>query len=204
MIEYILAAVLMVETVIVLAVLVYREHHHGPAGKPKAGAAPAVNATPHLTQADLDKLNTQAQTAFAKAVEEGAQTFHADLEGTSEQLNKLIIRITTDVVERELGEYRDSLAKAREAALGSLAQMQSAVEQKQKDLEADVDAELAKRRQYLMERLDRRLGAAVAAYVVESLGMNADLGAQRAFLLENLEHHKKELKQEVLDGNSAQ
>jgi hypothetical protein len=95
------------------------------------------------------------------------------------------------------------LSAARESALTSLKEMQGAVEQKQKDLEADVDTELGKRRQVLMERLDKQLGAAVAAYIVESLGVNADLGAQRAFLLENLERHKKDLKQEIADGNPA-
>lgn len=196
----ILGVMLVVETILLLVVLAHREHRHGKISQP---VPPPQPATPHLTQADLERLNAAAQQAFATAVEEGAKSFHADLTATSQQLNKLINNITTDVIQQELEEYRQSLATAREEALASLKAMQGAAEQKQQALEGDVDAELAKRRQYLMERLDKSLGAAVAAYVVESLGVNADLGAQKSFLLENLERHKKEIKQEVNDGRSA-
>lgn len=207
--QTILIIALAVETVLLVTLLVVRGHHRGPApakeseGSRSGQAALPADEVPHLTEDDLEKLRAKAKEAFGEAVDEGAKIFHNDLASTSEQLNKLVVRITTDVVERELDEYRQGLSTARSAALASLQQMQSSVEQKQRDLEADVDSEMQKRRQFLMERLDKKLGAAVSAYIVESLGMDADLGAQRAFLLENLERHKKELKAEIVDGGST-
>ena len=78
--------------------------------------------------------------------------------------------------------------------------MQTAVDSKRKDLEADLDAELVKRREALSARIDKKLGAAVAAYIVESLGKGTDLGAQRKFMLESLERHKADLKKEIEGG----
>lgn len=208
--DIILLSIIAVQSIIVigLAVAVLRAHPHQSKAKPNqkeeahAGAKSAVDPSqlPRLTEQDLEQLKTQARQAFQTAVDEGATTFHADLQGTSEQLNKLIIRITTDVVERELEEYRKSLKDAREHALESLQNMQTAVDTKRKDLEADLDAELVKRREALSARIDKKLGAAVAAYIVESLGQGADLGAQRKFMLESLERHKPDLKKEIESG----
>ena len=170
-----------------------RGKHEAP---PKV-TAPAKPAMPQLAPEDIDRLKVAAEAAFTKSVQEAAASFNNDLQASSQQLNKLIIRLTTEVVERELQDYRTSLAKSREEALLSLKNMQGAVESKQQELESDMDAELAKRREYLIERLDNRLGEAVAAYIVESLGQGADLGAQRAFLLSSLERHKDDLKREV-------
>lgn len=206
--EIIFLSVIAIQSIIVigLGIALLRQPHHDhhekkQVDKTHAGSQESAPVDlPRLTDQDLEQLKTQARQAFQTAVDEGATTFHADLQKTSEQLNKLIIRITTDVVEKELEEYRNNLKTARENALNSLQEMQTAVDSKRKDLEADLDSELVKRRDALSARIDKKLGAAVAAYVVESLGMGADLGAQRKFMLESLERHKADLKKEIEGG----
>lgn len=181
--------ILLAANSVLLAVLLARKPAHH---KPEAAAA--ATGAPEISAAERTKLEQLAEQAFQAAVETSTAKFGSDLDETSKRLNQLIMRITTEVVERELEQYRQSLAAARTAALESLSNMQSAIEQRQSDLEHDVDAELAKRRAVLEEKVERKLGEAVAAYIVDSLGQGADLGAQRAFLLENLERHKAELK----------
>lgn len=205
--EIILLSVIAIQSVFIIGLGVallrkpHHEHHEKQIDKTHAGSqATAPVDLPRLTEQDLEQLKTQARQAFQTAVDEGATTFHADLQQTSEQLNKLIIRITTDVVEKELEEYRSNLKTARENALNSLQEMQTAVDSKRKDLEADLDTELVKRRDALSARIDKKLGTAVAAYIVESLGQGADLGAQRKFMLESLERHKADLKKELEGG----
>ena len=205
--EIILLSVIAIHSVIVIGLGIallrhpHHEYHEKQVDKTHAGSQQSSSVEmPRLTEQDLEQLKTQARQAFQTAVDEGATTFHADLQKTSEQLNKLIIRITTDVVEKELDEYRSNLKTARENALNSLQEMQTAVDSKRKDLEADLDAELVKRREALSARIDKKLGAAVAAYIVESLGQGADLGAQRKFMLESLERHKADLKKEIEGG----
>ncbi len=193
--ELIIIALLAANTLL-LAMLAVRPHK----AKAVAPAPPAAPPTPQLEPAEMEKLHAQAAAAFEAAVNEATKRFGTDLDGTSKRLNQLIVTLTTDIVERELDQYKQSLAAARKEALDSLAHMQQAVEERQKSLEADVDGALAQRRQYLIEQLDHRLGAAVTAYIVESLGQGADLGAQRSFLLDSLNRHKADLKKDLADG----
>lgn len=167
---------------------------------PKKPLEPTEIAPPQLPDDQMAKLRKDTQSAFEFAVSDAAQKFHGDLNATSQNLNQLIVRLTTDVVERELEEYRKSLAAARASALESLSGMQKAVEAKQQSLEADVDSVLAARREHLLQKLDERLGQAVASYIVESLGQGADLGAQKTFLLASLERNKDMLKKDLIDG----
>lgn len=187
-------AALLTANAILLAVVV--RHLRTP--KPSAAATPPATA-PQLSTAERTKLEQVAATAFTAAVEQATNRFGTDLDGTSERLNQLIVRLTTEVVERELEQYRQSLAAARTKALDSLTAMQQAIEQREQSLQSGVDAELTKRRDFLLARLDAKLGEAASAYIVESLGNGADLGAQRSFLIDSLERHKADLKQEFAD-----
>lgn len=189
------AIILLLANLTAVGLLVWRRR---PEDKPSPLPTPAGPA--HLEAGQMQELNKNTQSAFEFAVNEAARKLHADLEATSANLNRLIVRLTTEVVEKELEDYRQSLAAARQTALGSLEQMQKAVEQKQLSLESDMDSELAKRREHLMRQLDEKLGQAVSAYIVESLGQGADLGAQKAFLLRSLERNKEMLKQDLKDG----
>ncbi|HUC86934.1 MAG TPA: hypothetical protein VMR75_01210 [Candidatus Saccharimonadales bacterium] len=173
------------------AITAKTEHQHAPAPAPGGVALPPGIDTPAMEQ--------MAKAVFEKAVNDAAGEFKQDVHGSSQRLSDLIVRLTTNVVEEELKVYRTELASARDAALESLKQMQTAIEDKQKELEQGVGTEMAHRKDYLLERLDTRLGAAVAAYIVESLGQGVDLGAQRAYLLESLERHKADLKKDLTD-----
>jgi hypothetical protein len=176
--------------------------HHGGADKDVAVPAPPAEAPAGVTLPqgiDTPAMEQMAKTVFEKAVNEAAGDFKQDVHGSSQRLSDLIVRLTTNVVEEELKVYRTELASARDAALKSLQEMQVAIEDKQKELEQGVGTEMAQRKAHLLERLDTRLGAAVAAYIVESLGQGADLGAQRTYLLESLERHKAELKKDLTD-----
>ncbi|HUC20298.1 MAG TPA: hypothetical protein VMR98_02265 [Candidatus Polarisedimenticolaceae bacterium] len=168
---------------------------------PGAPPEPLPYHLPELTQAEKERLEQAASKAFEAAVNGATDRFGKSLDETSGRLNDLITRLTTGIVEKELEQYRQNVDEARKAALASLANMQTTVESQQQKLQADIDQALAERRAYLLERLDKNLGQAVSAYLVESLGQAADLGAQRAFLLESLERHKADLKSEFGDGS---
>jgi hypothetical protein len=165
-----------------------------PSPRPGSHLPPTEVATPPA--AEVERLT---KAAFEKAINQSTASLQQGLATTSAQLNNLIMRLTTDMVERELENYRRELAAARDRALTSIIAMQTAVEQRQKSLEADVDTEMAKYQAGLIAKFDHKLGAAVAAYITESLGQGADLGAQRAFLLDSLERNKEVIKADILD-----
>jgi hypothetical protein len=188
--------VLLVINALALLVIILRQSRFAKSADPKPPAAAAMS---HLSPVEQQQLEQTATAAFKQTVDSATAQFGEDLHQTSGKLNQLIVRLTTEVVERELEQYRQSLATARSAALDSLTKMQQAVEERQNSLQSDLDTEVVKRRDYLIQRLELKLGEAVSAYIVESLGQGADLGAQRSFLLDSLERHKAELKKEFAD-----
>jgi hypothetical protein len=144
-------------------------------------------------------LQQRAAATFTAAIEKATGQFGKDLDATSSRLNGLIVKLTTDIVERELKEYKEGIEAARAAAIKSLGAMQAETLELQKTLQRDTQAELAQRRQQLLERVDQRLGEAAVAYIVESLGQGADLGAQRSWIIDSLERHKADLKKDLAD-----
>jgi flagellar biosynthesis/type III secretory pathway protein FliH len=191
----IVIAALVVTNIACLVFLLEIKRH--PAKKSQSPSAEAVLPA-QLSPERIAQIEATTQAAFEAAVQRASQRFDQDLGTTSEKLNQLIVRLTTDVVEKELTDYRQGLADARAAALESLRQMQATVNQQQATLETDMKAEMDKRKAYLVERLDRRLGEIATSYIIESLGQGVDLGAQKTFLMDSLERNKEALKKDIL------
>lgn len=172
----------------------------------KPPAPPPLPPEPHPAPSPLqlssevrERLEQQAAATFEAAVAKATGQFGKDLEATSSRLNGLIVKLTTEIVERELKDYKEGIEAARQEAIASLGKVQAETMERQKSLQRDIEAELSQRRQHLMERVDQRLGEAAVAYIVESLGQGADLGAQRTWLLDSLERHKADLKKDLAD-----
>jgi hypothetical protein len=182
---------LLITNLVTLIVILEREKK--PAAKPVQ-----AETLPKIPQNRLAELEAKTQAAFEASVRAATGKFDTDLSGTSQRLNELIVRLTTTVVEEELAEYRKGLAEARAAALESMRNMQTAIDKQQGSLEADMAEAVKKHQQYLIDRLDAKLGEVVANYIVDSLGQGADLGAQRAYLLSSLERNKAALKKDIL------
>jgi len=185
--------VLLVNTVL-LGVLVGRRP------KPPVKPMSEASSAPTLPLEVRERLEQRATAAFETAVEKATAQFGQDLEATSSHLNALIVKLTTDIVERELKEYKEGIEVARQSAIENLGQVQRETLERQKALQNDLEAQVSQRRQQLLERVDQRLGEAAVAYIVESLGQGADLGAQRSWLLESLERHKADLKKDLANA----
>ena len=185
--------VLLVNTVL-LGVLVGRRP------KPPVKPMSEASSAPTLPLEVRERLEQRATAAFETAVEKATAQFGQDLEATSSHLNALIVKLTTDIVERELKEYKKGIEAARQSAIENLGQVQRETLERQKALQNDLEAQVSQRRQQLLERVDQRLGEAAVAYIVESLGQGADLGAQRSWLLESLERHKADLKKDLANA----
>jgi hypothetical protein len=188
---------LALNTVILLALLVRTRHHS--VAPPPPPVSPVPPPIPRLSPEMLEHLQQQATATFEAAITKATGQFGKDLDATSSRLNALIVKLTTDIVERELQDYKQGIEAARQSAIESLGRVQAETLERQKSLQRDLEAELSQRRGQLLERVDSRLGEAAVAYIVESLGQAADLGAQRAWLLDSLERHKADLKKDLAD-----
>ena len=99
----------------------------------------------------------------------------------------------------------DASLKNREATIAEQQSVQQAelidrqrqLTAKQAELETRLEAEFAQRREAYAAQLETKLGDAVTAFLTDTLGQQADLGAQMPYLLSQLESHKADLIREV-------
>lgn len=93
---------------------------------------------------------------------------------------------------------RETALSSRQAELEqSLVGRQQLFVAKQTELEQQLEAEMAKQRAVYQAAIDTKLSDAVVSFLSEALGQHVDLGAQTPYLMQQLEAHKDELKQEL-------
>jgi F0F1-type ATP synthase membrane subunit b/b' len=152
-----------------------------------------------VTEPTAAELETKLRSAYEAEIAKATQTFGTDLADTSQRLSEQVSRLTTDVIEKELAAYHDTLDGVRQTANEAMERIRAAVEEQRLELKKGMEADLAAERQRLIERFDAKLGDVVGSYIAESLGGGVDLGAQMQFIVTSLEAHKADIKKDLGD-----
>ena len=187
------------------AVAHYRPHPDMQANGPGTTSGGKAIELPHDVR---DKLLRASQANFQAVLDKSATDLQHDLQVTTLQLNKLLQRIGGEIVGNEMERYRLDLESIRKEAESAVNTAQANYEAHQADLKTKLAEELATEKQAMvqqllaekqkiMAQLDTKIADAVAAFLVETLQHNVDLGAQTAYLTAQLEEHKAELIREV-------
>ena len=150
-----------------------------------------------LPPAVRDQLIKETETDYEAMLKQSVAKFDQDLSKTSGTINEQIKGLATDVVGKELDEYRQQLAKLRETAMSTMSSVQSAVDKERAEQEAQLAKDIAAEKERLVKQIDSKLNDAVSSFLIETLQHNVDLGAQNAYLMSMLDEHKDELKKEV-------
>lgn len=162
-----------------------------------------------------ERIAKQAEENFQGIVNRSALQLQRDLGATGTQLNKLLEKFGSEVLDDEMRLFRDNVADIRANTQGALsgAQDQIAVQQKaileslatrqadldtklsqrQTELEAELEQSFATQKDALVTRLNDKMNDAVLAFLLETLGHEVDLGAQADYLVATLEANKAEL-----------
>jgi len=181
----------------------------------KAPARPTVDRTAPVPAAVRERIAKQAETNFQGIVNRSALQLQHDLGITGTQLNKLLEKFGSEVLDDEMRLFRANVADIRANTQGSLgaAEEQIAVQQKailetlakrqaeldtrlstrQAELEAELEQSFAAQKDDLTKRLNEKMNDAVLAFLLESLGHEIDLGSQADYLIATLEANKAEL-----------
>jgi F0F1-type ATP synthase membrane subunit b/b' len=121
-------------------------------------------------------------------------------------LGELRTRVVTQVEQtaqnaltEQLEQYHISLEALRNQAIQTLSGLQTDLDKRRADLMANLEAQVKAEEEKLMDQFGAKLSDTVAAYLIESLGNNVDLGAQSQYIFDVLNEHKAELKREVLE-----
>jgi hypothetical protein len=158
---------------------------------------PVVNAEYHMSPATRERLEKEAQTKFEAAVSRSSIKLEQQLENTGRQVNELLMRLVTDVVNNELGRYREQLARLQKQAEVDLGGIKKQVASHEEELKAKIAQELAAEKEKLVKQIDAKLGDAVGSFLSEALQHNIDLGNQTEYMMALLEEHKADFAAEV-------
>ena len=199
----------------ILGVVVTLAVQYGLAHKRSQRPQPKSDKTAPVPAAVRERISKQAESNFQGIVNRSALQLQHDLGMTSTQLNKLLEKFGTEVLDDEMRLFRTNIADIRASTQGSLngAQDQIALQQKailenlatrqaeldermtqrQAELEAELDQSFAAQKNDLVTRLNDKMNDAVLAFLLETLGHEVDLGAQANYLIATLEANKADL-----------
>lgn len=207
---FLLVNAVLLGVVITLAVQYGLAHRRGQ----KTAAKTTAQNTP-VPAAVRERIAKQAEANFQGIVNRSSLQLQHDLGATSTQLNKLLEKFGTEVLDDEMRLFRANVSDIREATQGSLAgaqeqiaaqqtailksltdrqaDMEAKLSSKQAELEAQLEQSIQSQRDALSTKMNEKLNDAVMAFLLETLGHEVDLGAQADYLLATLEANKAEL-----------
>ena len=153
-----------------------------------------------LIAEELLRLEDTATSDIKTVLSKITQQFEDDLSLTSKKLNGKVEELTDKVIADELTKYQNTISEVRQASIEMLSKIQANLEAESRKNAEDVVALVEAEKKKVIEKFEQKMGDIVAGYLVEILGTNVDLGAQRGYLFTTLEAHKDELKQAISDG----
>lgn len=161
-----------------------------------------------LPAAIKEELIARARTNYEKILEESASQLQLDLSKTAAQLNKQLDTLGHEIVTDEMKRYKASLEELQKntevsitATQDSLDQhhedLKTAMAERQKELLAKMNEEIAVEKDQLLAQIDTKLSDAAASFLIETMQHDVDLGAQVPYLTKMIEEHKDDFKKEV-------
>ena len=170
----------------------------------KANKKLSVQATapiiPTVTAPTVAELELKLKTAYEAEISKSTTVFATDLMATSARLSEQVSRLTTQVIEEELGAYQSTLEELRKVAGGTMDQIRAGVETQRVELRKNMEADVALERERLMAKFEVKMGDIVAGYISESLGGGIDIGSQMSYIVTSLEAHKEDIKKDLTNG----
>jgi hypothetical protein len=166
----------------------------------------------HLPPELRKKLLLIAQSNFQAILNRSADELQHDLKVTASRLDKQLEQLGSAIVSEEMKRYQSGLEVLRQSTESGItaaqsdiaahqAELNAKLAERQAELEAKLIDDMEVEKQQLVSQLDTKLADAVAAFLVETMGHNVDLGAQSEYLTAMLEEHKLELTKGVYDEN---
>jgi Tfp pilus assembly protein PilE len=188
----------------ILAALAYKHARaHFKPEKPQLSAPvfqPNFRTMPPEVKEHLLNLS---QEQFQSVVKQSALHLQQQLGNSSIQINSLVQKFATDIVENEMQRYRQELDKLRMQADDHMSAVRQEMEKHKGELKAKMEQEIAAEKQRMVQQLDAKLSDAVGSFLLETLRHNVDLGSQKDYLVAMLEEHKADFIKEVGDETSA-
>ncbi len=147
-----------------------------------------------------EELRNRGRIHFEKIINDNAMFLQQDLRLTGSQLHDYTKEQITKVLEREFTKYEESINDAKEEAVTSIKNTQTAIEQQRVVMEQQLQKEVAAEKARLIQKFETNMGEIVNHYLIEAIGSEIDLSDQLDYVLKHLEDNKQAISEDIKGG----
>lgn len=147
-----------------------------------------------------EELRNRGRLHFEKIIGENAMFLQQDLRQTTTQLNDYMRAEITRTLQEEFKKYEQSIADAKQLALGSIEKTINTIEQQRQFLESQLQAQTDAQKAQTLKRFETDMAGIINHYVLRAIGNQIDLSDQLDFILGELEANKAAIVEDVKRG----
>jgi DNA-nicking Smr family endonuclease len=146
-----------------------------------------------------EELRNRGRLHFEKIIGENAMFLQQDLRETTAQLNDYMRAELTRTLQEEFKKYEQSIADAKQIALGSIEKTITTIEQQRQFMEQQIQAQAQANKERMVKQFEKDI---VNHYVIQAIGNQIDLSDQLEYILAELESNKQAIIEDVKNGTA--
>jgi len=152
-----------------------------------------------LPLAMREKLLEQSSAKFQHIIDHSASVLEHDLSITGEKINTTTKKLAAEIITKELEGFQAMFKQYQEQAVKELEGAKTETDQYRVQLKNQAEQDINLEKQRLLSLIDTKLSDWVMSFLLEAMQHEIDLGSQSDYLIKQLEAHKAELKQAIIN-----
>lgn len=147
-----------------------------------------------------EELRNRGRLHFEKIIGENAMFLQQDLRQTTSQLNDYMRAEITRTLQEEFKKYEQSIADAKQLAIGSIEKTITTIEQQRAFLEQQLATQSQAQKEEVLKRFEKGMAGIINHYILQAIGNQIDLSDQLDYILVELEANKKYILEDIKRG----
>jgi hypothetical protein len=149
-----------------------------------------------------EELRNRGRLHFEKIIGENAMFLQQDLRETTAQLNDYMRAELTRTLQDEFKKYEQSIADAKQIALGSIEKTITTIEEQRKFMEEQLKAQSQANKDRILAQFEKDMAGIVNHYVIQAIGNQIDLSDQLEYILSEMEANKQAILEDIRNGTA--
>lgn len=155
----------------------------------------------HIFDEDFrEELRNRGRLHFEKVLGENAMFLQQDLRQTTTLLNDYMRTEITRTLQEEFKKYEQSIADAKQIALGSIEKTITTIEQQRQFLETQMHTQSEAQKARIISQFETSMANIINHYILRAIGDQIDLSDQLDYILAELESNKKAIIEDIKGG----
>jgi len=147
-----------------------------------------------------EELRNRGRLHFEKIIGENAMFLQQDLRQTTSQLNDYMRAEITRTLQEEFKKYEQSIADAKQLALGSIEKTITTIEQQRQLLQQQLETQSEAQKAHIIANFEKEMARIINHYVLRAIGNQIDLSDQLDYILAELEANKPSILEDIKRG----